>query len=52
MTMTIKVYRVAADGQRRDVGPTVTVPQGDPERLPKSLNDSDKCTCRRCEASR
>ncbi|WP_347124269.1 hypothetical protein [Streptomyces sp. 21So2-11] len=48
MTMTIKVYRVAADGQRRDLGSRITVLQGDPERLPEPLDVRDRCTCPRC----
>lgn len=45
--MTIKVYRATATGQRQTVRPLVTVPTGDPERLPESL-EFPPCACRRC----
>lgn len=48
MTMTMKVYQVTPNGQRRDVGKTITVPQGDRERLPESLAYAP-CTCRQCK---
>lgn len=49
--MTIKVYRVGTNGQRRSAGATVTVPKGDTERIPESLA-YPACSCARCKASR
>jgi hypothetical protein len=49
--MTMKVYRISPDGQRRPVGATVTVPKGDTDRIPESLA-YPACACPRCKASR
>lgn len=48
--MTIKVYRVDADGQRIPAGATVTVPNSSRKQVPPTLA-FPPCTCRRCQTA-
>lgn len=49
--MTIKVYRVDATSLRRWEVRRLSVPIGNPERLPDSLA-FPPCACPRCQAAR
>ncbi|MFF3457989.1 hypothetical protein ACFYXH_27435 [Streptomyces sp. NPDC002730] len=48
--MTLKVYRVDAATRRRRETYRLTIPTGDPERLPDSLA-LPPCACPRCRVA-